>query len=85
MQGFDEEGNVFSSVSGLTFDWKILNPQFIKQVRNKESLQKYSDQNDELENKKLFSDTFFVKGLKPGVTKISVRLIEPGYENVKET
>lgn len=49
----------------------------------KEASHKQSDLQREMEFSKLHSDVLFLKGLKTGTAKISVRIMEPGYENVE--
>lgn len=70
--GYDEEGNVFSSLDGLRFDWSISKgADKIKRIQ----MSQYSKH----------SDTYFVKGTEAGQATVNVKIVEPGYEQVKDS
>ena len=83
VQAFDKEGNVFSTVEGLKFQWRIEeNPQALRIIPIKEAHFKTSEKKAEMERKKLMTDISLLKGLKTGKARVSVQIIEDGYENV---
>lgn len=83
MQAFDKEGNVFSTVEGLKFQWRIEeNPQALRIIPIKEAHFKTSEKKREMERKRFMSDIALLKGIKTGKSRISVQLIEDGYEHV---
>ena len=85
VQAFDDEGNVFSTVEGLKFQWRIEdNPQSIRIIPIKEAHFKASKKKMEMERKRQMTDITLLKGIKTGQSKISVQLIEDGYENVNK-
>lgn len=49
----------------------------------KEAAHKSSELKREMEFSKMHSDELFLKGLRTGTATLSVRLMEPGYENVE--
>jgi len=55
----------------------------VKIVTMKEASHKQSDLKREMEFSKMHSDVLFLKGLRTGTATLSVRLMEPGYENVE--
>ena len=80
VQGYDKEGNVFSSLEGLVFEWKIESGEdIVKIVTLKEAHQRASEIKRGIEYHKQHSDVLLLKGLKSGVATISVRIIEKGY------
>ena len=70
-------------MEGLRFDWNIESgTDIVKFVSIKEAAHKSSDIKREMEVSKLHSDMIFLKGLRTGTTVLSVKIKEPGYENV---
>ena len=84
VQAFDIQGNVFSSLEGLKFDWEIIqNPELVNKVTYKEANYRASDLHTELEKSKIPSDLILLKGIKTGTAIVRVTLSEEGYENVE--
>jgi hypothetical protein len=70
-------------VEGFRFEWNVDDgTDNVKIVSMKEASHKSSDLQREMEFSKLHSDVLFLKGLRTGTAKVSVRLLEPGYETV---
>lgn len=85
VQAFDLEGNVFSTVEGLKFKWHIEeNPEALRIIPIKEAHFKTSEKKAEMERKKLMTDISLLKGIKTGKARVSVQLIEEGYETVSK-
>lgn len=83
VQAFDEEGNVFSTVEGMKFQWRIEeNPQCLRKIPIKEAHFKTTKKKHEMERKSFMTDIVLLKGLKTGKSRVSVKLIEDGYLNV---
>ena len=84
VQAFDKEGNVFSTVEGLNFQWRIEeNPQSLKFINIKDAHFKTTEKKVEMERKRMMTDISLLKGLKTGKSVISVQLMEDGYEQVE--
>ena len=67
---FDDEGNLFSSLEGLEFDWTITKgSDVIKKMTNPDTGLRTSHE----------TDVFFLKGVQAGFAEISVEILEPGY------
>ena len=85
-QAYDEEGNVFSSLEGLRFKWQIVNGNEAMGIpRLKDSLVTSSEARREIENSNYMSDVILVEGKSTGVANISLKIEEPGYENIPVT
>lgn len=83
VQAFDREGNVFSTVEGLKFQWRIEdNPQSLRIIPIKEAHFKTTKKKLEMERKRLMTDITLLKGLKTGKSTVSVQLIEDDHEDV---
>jgi hypothetical protein len=83
VQAFDHEDNVFSTVEGLKFQWRIEeNPQSLRIIPIKEAHFKTSQKKREMERKRQMSDIAILKGLRTGISTVSVQLIEDGYTEV---
>jgi nuclear pore complex protein Nup210 len=86
VQAFDAEGNVFSTIEGLKFQWRIENnPQSLRIIPIKEAHFKATRARINMERKRLMTDITLLKGLKTGQSKVSVQLIEEGYTNVRKS
>jgi len=86
VQGFDDEGNAFSTLENLRFDWIIGNSDqdaYITLLPMKEADVVSSQSRLEMEQKKMQTDMILIEGLKTGTAKLTVRIVEPGYENVE--
>ena len=80
IKGFDVQGNTFSSLEGLRFEWKIENnPATIRFITHKDAL--YQSTETRL-SMGLHSDIMLVKGLHPGMVTVSARCLEPIYISV---
>lgn len=85
VQAFDHEGNVFSTLEGLKFQWRIEeNPQSLRIIPIKEAHFKTSKKKLEMEKKRLMTDISLLKGLKTGISVVSVQLIEEDHEEVQK-
>ena len=72
--GFDDDDNIFSSMDGFTFDWTITSGTDI--------IKKFSAQ--DIGTRRLrHTDYFFIRSMQVGIAQVSVKLEEPGYENVR--
>ena len=68
--GFDDEGNIFSSLEGLEFDWTITKGNdVIRKMTNPDTGSRTTHE----------TDVFFLKGVQAGLAEISVEILEPGY------
>ena len=82
-QAFDHEGNVFSSLEGLRFRWQIVRgAESLGLPKLKDSLATLSDVRREIENSNYQSDVILVEGKATGVANVTLKIEEPGYENV---
>ena len=73
--GFDDEDNIFSSLDGLRFDWTITKgSDVVKRLAMPDTGARTAHK----------TDLYFLKGVQAGVAEVSVRILEPGYEQVKE-
>ncbi|GAB2264624.1 hypothetical protein Droror1_Dr00028013 [Drosera rotundifolia] len=91
--GFDNEDNVFSSLVGLQFMWRLIpktegSLHYLAHVPLKES--PLGDLSCDglkiqmmLEDHGVFSDLFMVKGIGIGVEAVFVHLFEPQYEHME--
>ena len=69
---FDDDGNIFSGLEGLRFDWTILQGE--KNIRKIQRPAGYR----QLESNG--SDIFYVLGMTEGNATLQVTILEPGYE-----
>lgn len=82
-QAFDDEGNVFSSLEGLRFRWQIVTgSDSLCLPKLKDSLATLSEIRKEIENSNFQSDVILVEGKATGVANVTLKIEEPGYENV---
>ena len=82
-QAYDVEGNVFSSLQGLRFRWLITSGgEYLGMSRLKDLLKQVSDQRREVENSGYHSDMVLVEGKATGRALVTLKIEEPGYENV---
>jgi nuclear pore complex protein Nup210 len=73
--GFDDEDNIFSSLDGLRFDWTVTSgTDVVKRLAMPDTGSRTAHR----------SDLFFLKGVQAGMAEVSVRILEPGYEQVGE-
>lgn len=82
-QAFDEDGNVFSSLEGLRFRWQIVKgSESMGLPKLKDSWATLSPIRREIENSNYQSDMILVEGKSTGVANITLKIEEPGYENL---
>lgn len=75
MAGFDDEDNIFSSLDGLEFEWTIARGNdVVKRLAMPDTGSRTAHR----------TDLYFLKGVQAGEAEVSVRIREPGYENVLE-
>ncbi|KAK9004035.1 hypothetical protein V6N11_001853 [Hibiscus sabdariffa] len=96
VRAFDTEDNVFSSLVGLQFMWKLMpktsgSSHHLSHVPLKDSplsdcggLCGDLDIQTQLEEKGVFSDLFVVKGIHIGHENVSVQLLEPPLEGMDD-
>ena len=71
--GYDDDDNIFSSMDGFRFDWSIAEgTDIIKKFSAPDTGSRHSHH----------SDYFFIRSMKAGFAKVSVKLEEPGYDQV---
>jgi len=72
---------LFSSLDGFRFEWTIDDGKdVVKKITAKDASSRVSDGRKEMENLKMHSDVFFLKGINVGKAKITVKLDEKGYD-----
>lgn len=83
-QAYDAEGNVFSSLEGLRFRWQIVSGSDAMGIpRLKDSLVTSSEVRREIENSNYQSDIILVEGKATGIANITLKIEEPGYEEIQ--
>ena len=82
LQAFDSEGNVFSSLEGLRFKWTAHPPGIVEVMPLTKSAVQVSSIRRDIENTGFLTDIVQLAGLSTGVVSVSVKLHEPGYENL---
>lgn len=71
--GICPEGNRMSTMNGLRFDWQVETGHGnVRMLKDEHHLQAHGYTSDDL----------VIKTLRTGVTSLSVRILEPGYEDV---
>lgn len=82
-QAYDDEGNVFSGLEGLRFRWHIVTGESsLNLPKLKDSLATLSEVRREIEHSNYQSDMVLVEGKSTGVANVTLKIEEPGYENV---
>uniref|UniRef100_A0A8B9CLY4 Nucleoporin 210 like n=1 Tax=Anser brachyrhynchus TaxID=132585 RepID=A0A8B9CLY4_9AVES len=91
VRALDVEGNTFSSLSGMTFEWSIAKDDDIEslELSNKVRILKYSEADYsppdyivEMEKAEKQGDRILVSGIKTGAAVIKVRMQESTYKKV---
>uniref|UniRef100_A0A7M4E2U3 Nucleoporin 210 like n=1 Tax=Crocodylus porosus TaxID=8502 RepID=A0A7M4E2U3_CROPO len=91
VRALDVEGNTFSSLSGMTFEWNIArdNDMDSLELSSKIRILKYSeaeysppDYVVELERAEKQGDRILVSGIKTGAAVVKVRIQEPVYKKI---
>nr|XP_047905222.1 nuclear pore membrane glycoprotein 210-like isoform X6 [Anser cygnoides] len=91
VRALDVEGNTFSSLSGMTFEWSVAKDDDIEslELSNKVRILKYSEADYsppdyivEMEKAEKQGDRILVSGIKTGAAVIKVRMQESTYKKV---
>eukprot|EP01053_Blabericola_migrator_P004673 Blabericola_migrator_1__4672@NODE_246_length_10907_cov_93_324631_g208_i0_p1_GENE_NODE_246_length_10907_cov_93_324631_g208_i0NODE_246_length_10907_cov_93_324631_g208_i0_p1_ORF_typecomplete_len1981_score393_01Spy1/PF11357_8/0_23_NODE_246_length_10907_cov_93_324631_g208_i09226864 len=82
IRAFDKEGNVFTSLEGLRFEWEIGDGKVVQIASLKNDVYRPSATRRRIHEKGEQSDIILLKGLSSGRTSVKARLLEPGYEDV---
>ncbi|RUS72155.1 hypothetical protein EGW08_020082, partial [Elysia chlorotica] len=94
VRGFDSEGNIFSNLEGLSFEWNLISDNEtghdVVDAHNILRIKRFSDSHyttpthiAPLEESGLQGDRILVEGMRTGSAKVSTRLRDPVYKNVK--
>lgn len=91
----DDEGNTFSSIDGLAFEWNILNDDHDRDELNSldsrnvlkiskfiESEYEVSESIKQLESVGLTGHKILIEGLKTGQANVQAKLVDPFYKSV---
>eukprot|EP01054_Gregarina_sp_Poly1_P006014 Gregarina_sp_Poly_1__6013@NODE_316_length_9570_cov_97_231822_g271_i0_p1_GENE_NODE_316_length_9570_cov_97_231822_g271_i0NODE_316_length_9570_cov_97_231822_g271_i0_p1_ORF_typecomplete_len1956_score240_78_NODE_316_length_9570_cov_97_231822_g271_i012157082 len=82
VRAFDKEGNVFTSLEGLRFEWEIGDARVVQVASLKNDVYRPSPARRRIHEQGEQSDIILLKGLGSGRTTVQARLLEPGYESV---
>ncbi|XP_072802601.1 nuclear pore membrane glycoprotein 210-like isoform X4 [Vicugna pacos] len=91
VRALDAEGNTFSSLAGMMFEWSIAqdNESAREELSSKIRILKYSEAEysppvyiAEMEKEKKQGDMILVSGIRTGAAVIKVRIYEPFYKKV---
>lgn len=85
IRAFDNEGNVFTSLEGLRFQWEIENPNIIAIASLKNDVYRPTPIRRTIHERGEESDIILLKGLVSGRTLVKTRLIEDGYQDIEAT
>lgn len=81
--GYDSEGNGFTSLEGLVFNWKIEQSERLAEFLSfRESLVKTSEKRQVIEDTGERSDMVILRGVDTGAVRVVVNFDEQGYRNV---
>ncbi|XP_062607902.1 nuclear pore membrane glycoprotein 210-like [Saccostrea cucullata] len=92
IKGYDEEGNVFSSLAGLEFEWSLLPDTSTQREEMVEILRitKFTESHyvmpnhiQQLEAKGLQGDLILVEGMRTGSALVKARIRDGAYKDVK--
>ena len=85
VRAYDDEGNIFSSLSGLRFDWELIaGAKNVRRIPLKDSAHMSTPSHSrtaELDWTR--GDDYILRALEVGFTELEVKILEPGYEHVK--
>ncbi|XP_078525021.1 nuclear pore membrane glycoprotein 210-like [Lissotriton helveticus] len=93
VSAMDEEGNTFSSLSGISFEWSIVKDDETENIEpsNRIRILKYSeaeytppDYIADMELHQKQGDLILVSGIRTGASVIKVRVLEPVYKFVED-
>ncbi|XP_072277334.1 nuclear pore membrane glycoprotein 210 [Pyxicephalus adspersus] len=92
IQALDAEGNTFSTLAGIAFDWAVIKDTEMDgytDSHNTLRILKYLESTyvppsyiTEMEKVAKQGDTILVSGMKTGSSKLRAKMLEPVYENV---
>ncbi|XP_055899109.1 nuclear pore membrane glycoprotein 210-like [Biomphalaria glabrata] len=93
-RGYDSEGNIFSNLEGLSFEWSLISDnetgQEIVDAHNILRIKRFTDSHyttprhiAPLEAQGKQGDMILVEGIRTGSAKVSARLKDPAYKNIK--
>ncbi|CAL1542005.1 unnamed protein product, partial [Lymnaea stagnalis] len=93
-RGYDSEGNIFSNLEGLSFEWNLISDNEtgfdVVDAHNILRIKRFSDSHyttprhiSPLEEQGKQGDMILVEGIRTGSAKVSARLRDPAYKNVK--
>ncbi|XP_022415359.1 nuclear pore membrane glycoprotein 210-like isoform X2 [Delphinapterus leucas] len=91
VRALDAEGNTFSSLAGMTFEWSIAqdNESAREELSSKIRILKYSEAEysppvyiAEIEKEEKQGDMILVSGIRTGAAVVKVRISEPFYKKV---
>ncbi|XP_058516285.1 nuclear pore membrane glycoprotein 210-like [Ochotona princeps] len=91
VRALDAEGNTFSSLAGMTFEWSIAqdNESAREELSSKIRILKYSEAEYsppayivEMEKEERQGDMILVSGIRTGAAIVKVRIFEPFYKKV---
>ncbi|KAB0386578.1 hypothetical protein FD755_001534 [Muntiacus reevesi] len=91
VRALDAEGNTFSSLAGMVFEWSIArdNESAVEELSSKIRILRYSEAEysppayiAEMEKEEKQGDMILVSGIKTGAAIIKVRISEPFYKKV---
>ncbi|CAD7927335.1 unnamed protein product [Amoebophrya sp. A120] len=73
VQGYDAERNLFTSLEGISFDWRIRDHNILQHTQMRETEAYVSGQRTQLEEEGKYSDVLMVRGKATGQTLVSVK------------
>uniref|UniRef100_A0A8C2V5N8 Nucleoporin 210 like n=1 Tax=Chinchilla lanigera TaxID=34839 RepID=A0A8C2V5N8_CHILA len=91
VRALDSEGNTFSSLAGMVFEWSIAqdDKSAREELRSKIRILKYSEEEYsppgyivEMEKEEKRGDMILVSGIRTGIAAVKVRIYEPFYKKV---
>ncbi|XP_077133093.1 nuclear pore membrane glycoprotein 210 [Ranitomeya variabilis] len=92
IQALDSEGNTFSTLAGMAFDWSVVKDADVdgySDSHNTLRILKFLESTyvppayiSEMEKVAKQGDTVLVSGMKTGSSKLRAKMLEPVYENV---
>ncbi|XP_043424444.1 nuclear pore membrane glycoprotein 210-like isoform X4 [Prionailurus bengalensis] len=91
VRALDEEGNTFSSLAGMMFEWSVAQDKESarEELSSKIRILKYSEAEysppvyiAEMEKEEKQGDMILVSGIRTGAAVVKVRIYEPFYKNV---
>ena len=86
VRAYDAEGNVFSSLDGLRFDWRVMSGHSnIRELPFKDVMHGKLHGHTHIDEKAgEEGDDFLINAVEVGKASISVRILARGYEHIKQ-